>query len=187
MFKSLDEEDRSLLELPFQEREIKEAIWNCEGSKSPEPEGYFLLFVKRCWSFLKNDLVACFRNFHARAVLSKAITLSFLALISKSNNPLGLDEYKPICLVGCIYKILYKFMVGRIKKVIGKVISLSQSTFVSRRQLLDGILIANGMVDYATKKKKSCLLFKVDFEKVYDKVSWHFLCYMLKSMGFGDL
>lgn len=42
------------------------------------------------------------------------------------------------------------------------------------------------MVDYAVKDKKSYLLFKVDFEKAYDNVSWKFLRFMLVSMGFGE-
>lgn len=29
-------------------------------------------------------------------------------------------------------------------------------------------------------------MFKVDFEKAYDKVNWGFLMYMLKRMGFGE-
>lgn len=86
-----------------------------------------------------------------------------------------------------IYKILSKLLADRIKKVIDKVISLSQSAFVFGRQLLEGGMIANEIVDYATRDNKSCLHFKVDFEKAYDKVSWSFLRYMLFSMGFGDI
>jgi len=50
------------------------------------------------------------------------------------------------------------------------VISESQSTFVKDRQILDGILIANEVVDEARKSKKEMMLFKVDFEKAYDSV-----------------
>ena len=35
------------------------------------------------------------------------------------------------------------------------------------------------------KKKKSCCLFKIDFEKAYDSVSWEFLYYILGRMGFS--
>ncbi|XP_058726432.1 uncharacterized protein LOC131597777 [Vicia villosa] len=128
----------------------------------------------------------CFRDFHSGALLSKSITSSFLALIPKNNNPLGLDEYRPICLVGSIHKIISKVLAERLKKVIGKVISSSQSAFVPGRQLLDGVVVANELVDYATKAKSEVLLFKVDFEKAYDKVNWEFLRAMMSTMGFGD-
>jgi len=50
------------------------------------------------------------------------------------------------------------------------VISESQSAFVEDRKILDGILIANEVVDEARKMKNDMLLFKVDFEKAYDSV-----------------
>jgi hypothetical protein len=53
---------------------------------------------------------------------------------------------------------------------VGNVISETQTTFVKDRQILDGILIANEVVDEARKLNKELLLFKVDFEKAYDSV-----------------
>lgn len=67
------------LECPFEEDEIKEAVWSCEGSKSPGPDGYSLLSIKKCWKFIKKDVVSCFRDFHCGEVLSKSIISSFLA------------------------------------------------------------------------------------------------------------
>jgi len=54
--------------------------------------------------------------------------------------------------------------------LIEKVISGTQSVLVKDRQILDGVLIANEVVDEARKMKKELLLFKVDFEKAYDSV-----------------
>jgi hypothetical protein len=39
-------------------------------------------------------------------------------------------------------------------------------------------------VDWVKKKKKECLIFKVDFEKAYDSVDWCFLEYMFQRCGF---
>lgn len=43
----------------------------------------------------------------------------------------------------------------------------------------------NKIVDLV-KKTKKCLIFKVDFEKVYNYVSWSFLYYMLGRLDFCD-
>ncbi|CAI8592501.1 unnamed protein product [Vicia faba] len=45
------------------------------------------------------------------------------------------------------------------------IVSKCQSAFVPGKQLLDGVLVANEVVDYETKVKKGYMLFKVDFEK----------------------
>lgn len=67
--------------------------------------------------------------------------------------------------MGSLYKVLAKLLANRLKDVIGSVISDAQSAFVKGRQILDGILMANKMVDEAKKLNKYLLLFKVDFEK----------------------
>ncbi|XP_058746296.1 uncharacterized protein LOC131619189 [Vicia villosa] len=92
-FNSLSMEESASLESPFNKEEIKEAVWNCDGSKSPGPDGFTLFFVKNCWYFLKEDLMACFKEFFSGGSISKSITSSFLSLIPKSSNPLGLDDF----------------------------------------------------------------------------------------------
>ena len=62
----------------------------------------------------------------------------------------------------------------------------TQSAFIEGRHLLQSVLIANEVVEEAKRSKKPCLVFKVDYEKAYDSVSWDFLVYMLRRMGFCD-
>jgi len=70
--------------------------------------------------------------------------------------------------VGSLYQILTKILANRLRQVIRSVISAAQSAFIKNRQILDGILIANEVVDEARRTKKELLLFKLDFEKAYD-------------------
>ncbi|XP_019431881.1 PREDICTED: uncharacterized protein LOC109338984 [Lupinus angustifolius] len=117
--------------------------------------------------------------------LSRGCNASFTVLIPKNNCPQGLGEYRPISLVGCIYKIISKLLVGRLKKVIHVVISECQTVFINGRYIMDGVVIANDIIDQARKKKNGdCFIFKVDFEKAYDSVNWGFILYMMDMMGF---
>lgn len=43
--------------------------------------------------------------------------------------------------------------------------------FSSGQHILDGVVVANEVVDIVKKRKLYALLFKVDFEKVYSSVS----------------
>jgi hypothetical protein len=54
------------------------------------------------------------------------------------------------------------------------VISTSQSAFMKGRNLAEGDLIINEVVDLAKKWKRECLILKLDFEKAYDSVDWGF-------------
>lgn len=54
-------------------------------------------------------------------------------------------------------------MAARLSKVIGRLVSNSQTAFIPGRQLLNGVLVSNELVDLAKRKNLSCMLFKVDF------------------------
>lgn len=183
-FKSISMREGMEIETPFLEEEIKKAVWDCGGAKSSGPDGYSFLIIKKCWSFIKDDFIKFFHYLFNCRSISKAVTSSFITLIPKSHNPLSLEDYRSICLVGCMYNVIAKLLAGRLNGVLNSIISPSESAFVLGRQLLDGVLVANVVVDYARKKGKNSFLFKVDFEKAYDKVNWNFLIYMLKRMAF---
>lgn len=112
---------------------------------------------------------------------------SFIVLIPKKENPVKVSDFRPISLIGCLYKVLVKVLANRLRNVIHLLIPESQSAFVKGRQILDGILIANELVDDAKKRRKGVVFSKVDFEKAYDSVSWSFLDHMMGKMGFNDI
>jgi hypothetical protein len=185
-FNTLSVDDNALLLAPFDEEEVRETIWSCDGNKSPGPDGFNLNFFKACWSIVKQDVMDFLRKFHENAVLPKAVTTSFLTLIPKKDHPQVLFDYHHICLIGSLYKILSKILANRLKIVLGKVISTCQSAFLLNRQILDGVVVLNELIDLAKRSKDECFLFKVDFERAYDSVSWSFLECMMIKMGFQE-
>ncbi|CAJ2647682.1 unnamed protein product [Trifolium pratense] len=174
-FKRLNHLECSSLIKPFTEAEVKSAVWDCDSYKSPGPDGINFGFFKDFWAELRGDVMRFISDFHRNGKLTKGINSTFIALIPKVDSPQRLNYFRPISLVGGIYKILVKVLANRLRLVIGSVISESQTAFVKDRQILDGILIANEIVDEARKSKKELMLFKVDFEKAYDSVDWSYL------------
>ncbi|RVX17733.1 Transposon TX1 uncharacterized 149 kDa protein [Vitis vinifera] len=85
-----------------------------------------------------------------------------------------LGEYRPISLLGGLYKLLAKVLANRLKNIIGKVISPDQNAFIKGRQILDGSLIANEVIDSWQKRGEKGLICKLDIEKAYDSINWHF-------------
>jgi len=171
----------------FTEAEVKAAVWDCDGYKSPGPDGNPLGFIKDFWQDLKGDILRFVLEFHRNGRFSKGINSTFIALISKIDNPHRLNDFHTIALVGCLYKILVKLLAKRLCNVMETVISDTQSTFVKDRQILDGILVANEVVDEAGKLKKDLLLFKVDFEKAFDSVDWGYLDDVMGKLAFPTL
>ncbi|KHN07156.1 hypothetical protein glysoja_032017, partial [Glycine soja] len=72
-------------------------------------------------------------------------------------------DFRPISLVGCMYKILTKILSWRIKPVLARVIDDCQSAFLEGRQLLHSVLVVNETLDEVKRIVKQCILFKVDY------------------------
>jgi hypothetical protein len=183
-FKNLSYADGSGLIKPFSESEVKEAVWGCDSFKRPGPDGVNFGFIKEFSNELKDDVLRFISEFHQNGKLSRGINNTFIALIPKIDSPQRLNDFRSISLVGSLYKILAKVLANRLKMVIGTVVSDTQTTFVNNRQILDGILIANEVVDEARKAKKELMLFKVDFEKAYVSVDWGYLDAVVHKMAF---
>lgn len=186
-FRSLSVSEGGILIKPFSVQEIREAVWDCDSDKSPGPDGITFGFIKEFWLDMKDEIVRFVYEFHRNGKLSKGINTTFIALIPKVASPQKINDFRPISLVGSLYKILAKLLSNRLRGVIGSVVSESQSAFVKNRQILDGILIANEVVDEACKSKKELMLFKVDFEKAYDSVDWGYLDSVMGCMSFPVL
>lgn len=109
------------LERPFTKEEIKEAIFYMTKDKYLGPNGFSLLFYQECWDILKGDLLEVFEEFWERGVMNKGVNAMFLVLIPKKEGAVEISNYRPISLVGSLYKIIAKVLSLRSRVVIGNV------------------------------------------------------------------
>ncbi|GJS13278.1 RNA-directed DNA polymerase, eukaryota [Tanacetum coccineum] len=166
--------------------ELKRAVWDCGLDKSPGSDGFTFGFYRRYWSLLENDVMDAVCYFFQHGSFPIYGNSSFIALIPKSQNANMVKDFRPISLIGSLYKIISKILANRLVTVLGDIVSDVQSAFVTGRQILDGPFILNDLIHWCKSKKKQTMIFKVDFEKAFDSVRWDFLDDVLKKFGFGD-
>ncbi|KAJ0483299.1 putative RNA-directed DNA polymerase [Helianthus annuus] len=183
-FSKIGQETVEDLVAPFNLDEIKRAVWGCGGDKAPGPDGFSFKFIKRFWNLLSPFFADVLYQFHDKEFINEGCNSSFVALLPKVVDPQDLNDFRPISLIGVVYKVIAKVLANRIKPTLPSIVSPVQSAFVEGRYILDGPLMVSEIISWAKKVKKELFIFKADFQKAYDSVSWNFLKSNLHAMGF---
>ncbi|GJW95792.1 RNA-directed DNA polymerase, eukaryota [Tanacetum coccineum] len=183
--KQIHPDQQRELESEVTNEEIKKAVWECGTDKAPGPDGFTFGFFRYFWYLVEREVYNAVRYFFIHNDIPKGCNSSFIALIPKIMDANLVKYFRPISLIGSIYKIIAKILTNRLVGVLGSIVNEVQSAFIVDRQILDGPFILNEVFQWC-KRKKQTLIFKVDFEKAYDSVRWDFLDDVLSKFGFGD-
>ncbi|GJS34666.1 hypothetical protein Tco_0533048 [Tanacetum coccineum] len=108
------------LERDVSNEEIKRAVWDCGTNKSPGPDGFSFGFYRRFWYLIENDVYD---------------------VVNPGANTV--KDFRPISLIGSVYKIIAKILANRLVGVLGDIVNEVQSAFIADRQILDGPFILN--------------------------------------------
>ena len=123
VFSRISEEDASWLDNPFDEDEVFGVVHDFNGDKALRPNGFTMAFFQSYWSTMKTNIMNVFHIFHAHTVFEKSLNFTFLALIPKKFDAMDVKDFRPISLVGGLYKIIAKVLANRMRRVVHSLIS----------------------------------------------------------------
>ena len=116
-----------------------------------------------------------FNCLHADQLDLFRLNFGEIVLLPKIKEAERIQQYRPICLLNVSFEIFTKVATNRLNSIADHVVRPSQTAFMQGRNILDGIVILHETVDEMHQKNMSGVVFKIDFEKAYDKVKWCFL------------
>nr|GEW07339.1 RNA-directed DNA polymerase, eukaryota, reverse transcriptase zinc-binding domain protein [Tanacetum cinerariifolium] len=90
--------------------EIKKAVWDCGTDKAPGPDSFTFGFYKRFWGLIESDVVEAVKYFFQTGSFYKGCNSSFITLISKIPDAKLVKDFRPISLIGSLYKIITKIL-----------------------------------------------------------------------------
>ncbi|GJT59827.1 hypothetical protein Tco_1003360 [Tanacetum coccineum] len=183
--KKLDSSQAEDLERNISSDEIRLAVWNCGDNKSPGPDGYSFEIFFKYWYLVGSDFCGAVEYFFYHGTFPKGCNTAFIALIPKVLDAKLVSDFRPISLIGCVYKVVSKILANRIKTVISDLVSDTQTAFVAGRKILDGPFILEELLQWCKRRSKNALFLKwilprhmTQFVRIY------YWC--LDAFGFGN-
>jgi hypothetical protein len=108
-----------------------------------------------------------------------------ITLIPNEDDPKEMKKFRPISLLSCVFNIFTNVIANRFSLMIDRLISQQQSTFIKGRFILERVIPPHEIIHEVHRRKEKGLVFKIDYEKAYDRVNLDFLYEILHLMGFG--
>jgi hypothetical protein len=127
-----------------------------------------------------------FGDFHRYALDTKRLNYGVITLIPKTKEAERIQQYRPICLLNCLYKWFIKVLTMRMEPVAARIIHRTQSAFIGGRNIMNNILALHENLHETRKRGETGVILKLDFEKAYDKVCWDFLLRCLQVRVFNE-
>ena len=138
----------------FTADEIEFALKQIKPLTSPSPDGMSPIFFKSCWNFIGHDVIDASLAILNSGNMPASLNHTYISLIPKIKSPEKATDFRPISLCNVLYKIVSKTIANRLKKLLPKLVSESQSAFMLDRLISDNILVAFETLHHLKTKKK---------------------------------
>jgi hypothetical protein len=133
--------------------------------------------------YVKNGMMRMV-DFNRNSLDVKRLNFGVITLVPKVLEASTIKKYRPICLLNVDFKVFLKLLNDRLTPIAGNIVSDSQTAFIKGRNILEGVVTLHEVLHELKRTKEEGVLFKIDFEKAYDKVKLDFVREVVERKGF---
>eukprot|EP00253_Pinus_taeda_P029977 PITA_29977 len=181
----VEEDEADELSIPVSKEEVEAAMKNMAKDKSPGPDGWTIELFLHFFDLIGSEITDVVEESRLKGEIYRPFNSTFIALIPKKDEPENFEDFRPISLCNCIYKIIAKVIAIRIVPILSRNISMEQFGFLDGRQIHEAIGVAQEVIHSVKQKKKKGAVLKIDLSKAYDRINWLYLRLLLTHLGFN--
>jgi hypothetical protein len=174
------------LTAPITIAELHTAMKLLPTGKASGPDGFQVDFFLVMWDTIGNDILEVCQSALNSGTLHRDLNIGTLCLLPKGGDKTSLRNWRPITLLGSVYKCIAKLLARRIQPWLMQLVRPNQTGFMKGRSIIDNVFLAIEAMEWATETNQPMVMLLLDFEKAYDRVEWGFLEGTLNKLGFNS-
>jgi Reverse transcriptase (RNA-dependent DNA polymerase) len=89
----------------------------------------------------------------------------------KKSDAQFITQFRPISLINYSIKIITKLLTERLSLFMDSLISSTQTAYIKGSYIMDNVVCAHEALHTIKKNKISAVIFKIIFEKAFDRVN----------------
>lgn len=182
-----EDEDNERLFAVVTEEELLFVMKSFKKDKCPGPDGWTIDIFIHFFDLMERDILGMVEETRIQGRIHQNISSTYIALIPKRKDSFSFADYRPISLCNVIYKIISKIIAERIRGNFSVHITKEQHGFLSGRNILEVMAIAQEALHSMQTKNIGVAILKIDLKKSYDCLDWSYLRCLLIKIGLNDL
>ena len=184
--KKLTPTEAAVLEGELTVDELGATLKNMKNDKTPGLDGFPAEFFKFFWIKLKHFITRALNFSYNKGEFSISLTRCIITCLPKGDKPREyLKNWRPLSMLSVLYKIASSALAHRMKKVLDRLISMTQTGFLSGRNISESTRLVYDLMHITEKNNIPGMLMLIDFEKAFDSISWSFMYKVLEYFKFG--
>jgi hypothetical protein len=122
----LNPAEKQDLERPLTINEFDKALRQCNKKSAPGTDGLSNKFISHFWKYFRVPLLKYANCCYNKGELTSLFKTAKIRLIPKKGDCKKIENWRPISLLNCFYKLISRVLTNRLKKVIDKITSIGQ-------------------------------------------------------------
>ena len=174
---------------PITEIELEFELKNMKSNKSCRYDGIITNIAKLIAKEISKPLTHIFNLTFATGIIPDNLQVAFITPISKANDAMKFENYRPISVLVCFYKLLERLMINRLSKFVdkNKILSKHQYGFREKRSAEHALIDFIDKITKAIDEGKYPIGIFLDLFKAFDTIDHKILIRKLEHYGIGGV